>query len=112
MGLGRVEIISVAAVEAGVFGVLAFGVAAVIVLQVDAGRCVVFVLIVALAVHIERLFCLVGAFEHRYAVFQQCRGLYIPLLLECLLGILKLIVVVIAFLHTLVLSARTEEDEQ
>lgn len=73
--VGRVEIVAVACVEAGQLGVLAFGVACVILLEICAGGLVVLVFVVGESEQEESVFGFLGAFEYLGYVFECCCGL-------------------------------------
>lgn len=112
LGVGGVEVVAVTGVEARVLGVLAFGIALVVGLEVCPGCEVVLVLVVAHSEEEEGFLGLVGAFEDGDAVFEDCGGLDVAFFLVCTLGVVELVVVVVALLHALVFAAGAKEESQ
>lgn len=112
LGVGRVEIVSVATVIAGELGVFAFGIAGVVHLEVGAGGQIVTALEFAQSQEIKTLLAFIRTLEHCAALFEQRDGLDVFLLLEGSLRIVEFIVVILALKRVLVFAAGSEGGEQ
>lgn len=105
LSFGRVEIVGVARVEAGQFGIFAFGISAVVGLEIRGSFGILFVFIVAQAEQIEGFFGFFRAFKLGYDILEKGVALGVAFLFEGTLCVFQLLIRVGAFQHLLIFAA-------